>query len=74
MSRENLIELSDEDTISDGVKVRPLVKESVYYAARDGLSIALYALLSNIPNEVTKNAIINQVSGAILKQFFFNNF
>lgn len=61
MSRENLVEMADEDSISDDVEVRSLVKESVYYAAKDGLSIALYALLSNIQNEATKNNIINQV-------------
>lgn len=61
MSRENIVELAEEDSISDGIEVRSLVKESVYYAAKDGLSIALYALLSNIQNEATKNAIINQV-------------
>lgn len=43
-------------------RVRPFIKERVYYAAKDGLPIALTSLLSNVESEVTKNAYINQVS------------
>lgn len=40
----------------------PFIKEKVYYAAKDGLSIALLALLSGVKSEAARNAIINQVS------------
>lgn len=40
---------------------RPFLKDRVYYAAKDGLSIAMYALLNGAKDEETKNAIINQV-------------
>lgn len=43
-------------------RVRPIIKEKVYYAAKDGLPIALTSLLSSIESETTKNAYINQVS------------
>lgn len=42
--------------------VRPFIKERVYYAAKDGLPIALTSLLSSVESEATKNAYINQVS------------
>lgn len=42
--------------------VRPIIKEKVYYAAKDGLPIALTSLLSSVESETTKNAYINQVS------------
>lgn len=54
-----------DDTDSDGMdadNIRPFIKDSVYYAAKDGLSIALFALLSSVESMATKNAIINQVS------------
>lgn len=41
---------------------RPFLRERVYYAAKDGLPIAMYALLNNVKDDETKNAIINQVS------------
>lgn len=50
------IESSGEDC------VRPLIKERVYYAAKDGLPIALTSLLSSVESEATKNAYINQVN------------
>lgn len=74
MSRDNEIRTGDEaeeakdtidDTDSDGMdadNIRPFIKDSVYYAAKDGLSIALFALLSSVESMATKNAIINQVS------------
>lgn len=43
-------------------RVRPLIKERVYYAAKDGLPIALTSLLSNVESDATKNAYINQVN------------
>lgn len=43
-------------------RIRPLIKERVYYAAKDGLPIALTSLLSSVESETTKNAYINQVS------------
>lgn len=43
-------------------RIRPFVKERVYYAAKDGLPIALTSLLSSVESEATKNAYINQVS------------
>lgn len=48
--------------IFDTDNVRPFIRDSIYYAAKDGLSINLCSLLSNIKNDDTKNAIINQVS------------
>lgn len=74
MSHDNKTSTTDEteeakDTIddmdSDGMdadNIRPFIKDSVYYAAKDGLSIALFALLSSVDSMATKNAIINQVS------------
>lgn len=41
---------------------RPFLRDRVYYSAKDGLSIAMYALLNNVKDDETKNAIINQVS------------
>lgn len=40
---------------------RPFLRDRVYYAAKDGLPIALCALFGNVKDEDTKNAIINQV-------------
>ncbi len=40
---------------------RPFLRDRVYYAAKDGLPIAMYALLNNVKDDETKNAIINQV-------------
>ncbi|XP_055311305.1 protein fem-1 homolog B isoform X3 [Sitodiplosis mosellana] len=42
-------------------RVRPFIKERVYYAAKDGLPIALTSLLSSVESETTKNAYINQI-------------
>lgn len=47
-------QIDDED--------RPFLRDRVYYAAKDGLSIAMYALLNNVNDDDTKNVIINQVS------------
>lgn len=44
--------------------IQPLLKERVYFAAKDGLPIALLSLLSNIESDALKNAYINQVSHA----------
>lgn len=52
--------------------IQPLLKERVYYAAKDGLPIALLGLLSNIENDTIRNAYINEVSLKIL--FFYLNF
>lgn len=41
--------------------IQPLLKERVYFAAKDGLPIALLSLLSN-ESDALKNAYINQVS------------
>lgn len=38
------------------------IRDRVYYAAKDGLPLALQSLLSNEKNEAVKNAYINQVS------------
>lgn len=43
------------------------IKERVYYAAKDGLPLALQSLLSNEKSDATKNAYINQVR----QHFFF---
>lgn len=42
------------------------LRDRVYYAAKDGLSIAMYALLNNVKDDEIKNAIINQVSNILL--------
>lgn len=42
-------------------RVRPFIKERVYYAAKDGLPIALTSLLSSVESEATRNTYINQV-------------
>lgn len=51
--------------------IQPLLKERVYFAAKDGLPIALLSLLSNIESDALKNAYINQVSHG-LSVFHFN--
>lgn len=51
---------SDPDDMDDD-SVRPFIKDSVFFAAKDGLSIALFALLSSVDSAAKKNAIINQV-------------
>lgn len=55
MSHKSEIQPDEEED------VRPFIKDSVYFAAKDGLSIALYSLLSNVQSESARNAIINQV-------------
>lgn len=42
------------------------IKERVYYAAKDGLPLALQSLLSNEKSDATKNAYINQVRYILL--------
>lgn len=42
-------------------KIRQSTKDSVYFAAKDGLSIAMYSLLTAIENEVIQNSVLNQV-------------
>lgn len=49
--------------------IRPYIKDKVYYAAKDGLPIALTSLLSSVENEATRNAYINQVN---LIHFWWN--
>lgn len=44
-----------------GEEERLHLKDRVYYAAKDGLAIAMYDLLSIVKDDETKNAIINQV-------------
>lgn len=41
--------------------IRQSTKDSVYFAAKDGLSIAMYSLLTAIGNEVVQNNVLNQV-------------
>lgn len=40
----------------------PFLRDRVYYAAKDGLAIAMFDLLSNVKDDDTRNAIINQVN------------
>lgn len=40
----------------------PFLRDRVYYAAKDGLPLALYSLLDNAKDNDMKNVIINQVS------------
>lgn len=47
-------QIDDED--------RPSLRDRVYYAAKDGLSIAMFELLKIAKDDDTKNAFINQVS------------
>lgn len=49
------------DPDSSEERVRPFIKERVYYAAKDGLPIALTSLLSSVESESTRNTYINQV-------------
>lgn len=67
----------NEDSAEESI--RPIIKERVYYAAKDGLPIALTSLLSNVDNEVTRNAYINQVNFTcvlqlVLKLLLINGF
>lgn len=39
----------------------PFLRDNIYYAAKDGLSIALFALLDSIDDVKACNWIINQV-------------
>lgn len=50
-----------ENDCEEKDKIRQSTKDSVYFAAKDGLSIAMYSLLSEIENEVVKNSVLNQV-------------
>lgn len=65
---DNDTDQNDSLDSSGEERVRPLIKERVYYAAKDGLPIALTSLLSNVESEATKNAYINQVNKS---SFFF---
>lgn len=55
---------NDDESVDDDSARIPFIKERVYFAAKDGLPIALLSLLSSVENEATKNAYINQVSVA----------
>lgn len=57
MSNDNGIEVDNQIDDEDN----PFLRDRVYYAAKDGLSIAMYELLKNVKDDDTKNAIINQV-------------
>lgn len=48
-------------------RIRPIIKERVYYAAKDGLPIALTSLLSSVESETTRNAYINQVRFTLIR-------
>lgn len=50
--------------------VRPFIRDSVYYAAKDGLPLNLSSLLSQIDDVDTRNAIINQVSKPAIEVIF----
>lgn len=39
----------------------PFLRDNVYFAAKDGLSIALYTLLASVTDEDVQSSIINQV-------------
>lgn len=52
--------------------IQPLLKERVYFAAKDGLPIALLSLLSNIESDALKNAYINQVSHRVWAGFILH--
>lgn len=45
----------------DEIEIRESLKDNIYFAAKDGLSIALYELLSHIKDDHTRRNIINQV-------------
>lgn len=49
--------------------IRQSTKDSVYFAAKDGLSIAMYSLLTEIGNDIVQNNVLNQV---ILSFVMFN--
>lgn len=40
----------------------PFLRDNIYFAAKDGLSIALFALLNNIDDEKLLDRILNHVS------------
>lgn len=45
----------------DPEDVKPFIKDRVYYAAKDGLAVALYSLLRELPMQSARNDIINEV-------------
>ena len=63
--KETNSDIDDEEELT--CKVRQTIKDSIFFAAKDGLSIALHSLLSNFDNVRLKNAIINQVINYSIK-------
>lgn len=55
-----MTEKRESQPTEDPEDAKPFIKDSVYYAAKDGLSIALFALLSKVPFD-TRNDIVNEV-------------
>lgn len=45
---------------------KPFLRDNVYFAAKDGLAIALYMLLASVKDEDVQCSIINQVSHHIV--------
>lgn len=45
------------------------LRERIFFAARDGLAITLYALLSEL-NQSQQSELLSQVFSKILSQFF----
>lgn len=43
----------------------PFLRDNVYFAAKDGLAIALYTLLAGVKDENVQSSIINQVRNFI---------
>lgn len=62
-SNASTASIDDNEHIDEGAEenIRPIIKEKVYYAAKDGLPIALTSLLSGVECDITRNAYINQV-------------
>lgn len=58
--------MSNKDAEDDD---RPFLKSNVYFAAKDGLALAMYALLSSVDDEKIKNSIINEVRNNISALF-----
>lgn len=60
-----------ENDCEEKYTIRQSTRDSVYFAAKDGLSIAMYSLLTAIGNEIVQNSVLNQV---ILLFVVFNLF
>lgn len=59
-AEDAIVEAAAIDDQEAAAEPNPFLRPNVYYAAKDGLAIALYALVADAVNIEARNAIINQ--------------